>query len=99
MTNSLDRSGAIGSFLSGGRLLIRPPNEETNKTWGTNNAGAVGRDVMGLGLLAQTLYGHTIRCHVVEINGGQAELGEKWGIPALWCRGISRLFVQSDVEP
>ena len=79
-------------------MLIRPPNEETNKTWGTNNAGAVGRDVMGLGLLAQTLYGHTIRCHVVEINGGQAELGEKWGIPALWCRGISRLFVQSDVE-
>ena len=97
MTNSLDRSGAIGSFLSGGRLLIRPPNEETNKTWGTNNAGAVGRDVMGLGLLAQTLYGHTIRCPVVEINGGQAELGEKWesphygagGFPDFLCKAMS----------
>jgi len=43
---------------------------------------------MGLGLLAQTLYGHTIRCHVVEINGGQAELGEKWGIPALSSGGF-----------
>jgi len=92
MTNSLDRSGAIGSFLSGGRLLIRPPNEETNKAWGINNAGAVGRDVMGLGLLAQTLYGHTIRCHAVEINGGQAELGGKVGNPRTAVPGIFPTF-------